>query len=255
MTGTLLAGDTALVTGAAAGIGRGIAQVLAREGARVILADADAGRGREVETQLRADGLAARFVVADLARVDGPEALLAAARTGPGPLTILVHAASPPRPEAETVLGVGSEAWDRMLAVNLRAGFELGRGAGRQMREAGVRGRMVFITSLHAGTPRNLPHYSAAKAGLTMVVKELARAFGPDGIRVNAVAPGAIPGGGSIIDPDVLGRVPLGRPGTAADIAGMTLALLVERFSAYVTGTTVVVDGGLSLSNWIPPRT
>ena len=64
------------------------------------------------------------------------------------------------------------------------------------MRERKIRGRMVILTSLHAESPRNLPHYSASKAGMTMVMKELARALGPDGIRVNAIAPGAIPGGG-----------------------------------------------------------
>ena len=64
------------------------------------------------------------------------------------------------------------------------------------MKEHKIKGRMLFITSLHAYTPRNLPHYSATKAGQTMLVKELARALGRDGIRVNAIAPGAIPGGG-----------------------------------------------------------
>ena len=83
-----------------------------------------------------------------------------------------------------------------MLAVNLRAGFVLGREAGRRMIERKVHGRILIITSLHAYTPRNLPHYSAAKAGQTMMMKELAKAFGPHGIRVNAIAPGAIPGGG-----------------------------------------------------------
>ena len=113
---------------------------------------------------------------------------------------------------------------------------------------------MLYLTSLHAGTPRNLPHYSAAKAGQTMVVQELARALGPHGIRVNAIAPGAIPGGGFAADVPALERkIALGRTGTPDDIAGMALALLADRFSAYVTGTTVVVDGGLALHNWIDP--
>ena len=80
-----------------------------------------------------------------------------------------------------------------MLEVNLNAGFLIAQALGRHMVERAVKGRMLFVTSLHAWSPRNLPHYSASKAGQTMVVKELARALGRHGIRVNAVAPGAIP--------------------------------------------------------------
>lgn len=115
----------------------------------------------------------------------------------------------------------------------------------------------AFVTSLHAGTPRNLPHYSAAKAGQTMVVKELAKALGPHGIRVNAIAPGAVPGVGFDARGAGIERLTrctsLRRLGTPEEIAGMALALLADRFSAYVTGTTVVVDGGLLLHNWIEP--
>ncbi|MGE5202708.1 MAG: SDR family NAD(P)-dependent oxidoreductase, partial [Acidobacteriota bacterium] len=138
------------------------------------------------------------------------------------------------------------------LSVNLRSGFRLGRAAGRLMTARGIKGRLLFVTSLHAETPRNLPHYSASKAGMTMLMKEFARALAPAGIRVNAIAPGAIPGGGFAADPKMAAMVPMGRLGTPEDVADMALALLSERFSRYVTGTTVVVDGGLSLFNWIP---
>jgi NAD(P)-dependent dehydrogenase (short-subunit alcohol dehydrogenase family) len=122
------------------------------------------------------------------------------------------------------------------------------------MQKRGAKGRLLFITSLHAESPRNLPHYSAAKAGQTMVVRELARHFGPAGIRVNAIAPGAIPGGGFNAGAyDFDGKIALGRLGTAADLAGPALALLSDRFSGYVTGTTLVVDGGLDQFNWIKP--
>jgi NAD(P)-dependent dehydrogenase (short-subunit alcohol dehydrogenase family) len=155
------------------------------------------------------------------------------------------------------VLAVSEQTWDRMLSVNLRAGFVLGREAGRQMIARKVRGRMLFVTSLHAETPRNLPHYSASKAGQTMVMKELAKALGPHGIRVNAIAPGAIPGGGFDAKGAGIERLTrctsLRRLGTPEDVAGMAVALLADRFSAYVTGTTVVVDGGLALHNWIEP--
>ena len=251
MADKLLDGDVALVTGAASGIGRAIAEALAREGAEVVLADNDAERGRGAAGALAADGHAARFLEADLALAGAAERLLEAALREAGRLSVLVHSASPRRSEAETALAVSAEAWERMVAVNLRAGFELGR-AGRHMVGAGLRGRILFVTSLHAETPRNLPHYSAAKAGLTMTMKELARALGPHGIRVNAIAPGAVAGGFQA-DPGLAGRIPLGRLGRPEDVAATALALLSERFAGYVTGTTVVVDGGLALHNWIAP--
>jgi 3-oxoacyl-[acyl-carrier protein] reductase len=257
MIGDLLAGDSALVTGAASGIGRGIAMALAREGASVVLTDVDPTRGVEVAAALQAQGYAAHFIGADLAAEQGPAALLAQTLEHLGTLSILVHAASPRRAEADNVLAVSQETWDRMLSVNLRAGFVLGREAGRHMIAREVRGRMLFVTSLHAETPRNLAHYSASKAGQTMVMKELAKALGPHGIRVNAIAPGAIPGGGFDATGAGIDRLTrctsLRRLGTPEDIAGMAMALLVDRFSAYVTGTTVVVDGGLALHNWIEP--
>jgi NAD(P)-dependent dehydrogenase (short-subunit alcohol dehydrogenase family) len=253
----LLSGDSALVTGAASGIGRGIACALAREGARVLMSDVDSERGEEIACSLRDEGRDARFVLSDLATPDGPGRLLDAALAELGTVSIFVHSASPRRMEADTILDVRDETWEAMLSVNLRAGFALARDVGRQMMARGVKGRMLFITSLHAHTPRNLPHYSAAKAGQTMLVKELARALGPHGIRVNAIAPGAIPGGGFDAKAAGLDRLvnctSLRRLGTPDDIAGMALALLSERFSAYVTGTTVVVDGGLALHNWIDP--
>lgn len=254
---TLLEGDTALVTGAASGIGRGIAIALAGEGARVVMSDTNADSGQKIADELSGDGHDVCFIAADLATSTGPAELLAAATQRLGGVSILVHAASPPRHEVDNVLAVSDETWDRMIAVNLRAGFQLGRETGRQMMTRKIKGRMLIITSLHSESPRNLPHYSAAKAGQTMIVKELAKALGPHGIRINAIAPGAIPGGGFDASGSGLERLTrctsLGRLGTPEDIAGMAIALLCDRFSGYVTGTTVTVDGGIALHNWIEP--
>jgi NAD(P)-dependent dehydrogenase (short-subunit alcohol dehydrogenase family) len=257
MESKLLGGDTALVTGAASGIGRGISTALAQEGARVVLSDVDAQRGEETAALLRGNGSDARFIAADLGTADGPAALLTQTLDMLGTLSLFVHSASPRRLEADHILAVSDDTWDRMLAVNLRAGFILAREAAREMIARKIKGRMLFITSLHAETPRNLPHYSAAKAGESMVMKELAKALGPHGIRVNAIAPGAIPGGGFDAKGAGIERLTrctsLGRLGSPEDIAGMAVALLSDRFSGYVTGTTVVVDGGLALHNWIEP--
>ncbi len=257
MNGKLLQGDTALVTGAASGIGRGIAAELANEGARVVLSDSNTEDGQQAAHQLRNEGHEAEFIAADLASTDGPAELIRNASNRLGVISILVHSASPPRREVDNVLAVNDETWDQMLAVNLRAGFILAREAGRAMIAHDINGRMLIITSLHAESPRNLPHYSAAKAGQTMTMKELAKAFGPHGIRINAIAPGAIPGGGFDAAGAGIERLTrctsLRRLGTPADVASMALALLCDRFSAYVTGTTVAVDGGLALHNWIEP--
>ena len=228
----LLEGESALVTGAAGGIGRGIAEALRAEGAQVLGSD-------------RAD--------CDLSQ-PGAAAQLAARAIGElGKVSIFVHAASPRRQESQTALAVTESQWREMLEINLNAGFLIAQALGRHMKEQGVRGRMLFVTSLHADSPRNLPHYSAAKAGQTMVVKELARALGPHGIRVNAVVPGAIPGGGFNAPPGMVEKIPLRRFGTPADVAAMAVAVLSERFGAYVTGASIVVDGGIALHNWIDP--
>jgi 3-oxoacyl-[acyl-carrier protein] reductase len=244
----LLDGDSALVTGAASGIGRGIARLLAAEGARLVLSDVAAAPGQALARELDAT-----FIAADLAEPAVARQLFDAAHAALGDISVFVHSASPRRSEEQTILAVTEAQWDAMVDVGLRSGFILGQAVGAHMKARGIKGRMLYVTSLHAYSPRNLPHYSATKAGQTMLVKELARALGRDGIRVNAIAPGAIPGGGFNADVAALeAMIPLGCTGTPEDIAGMALALLCDRFSRYVTGTTVAVDGGLALYNWIP---
>ncbi|MGH7714970.1 MAG: SDR family NAD(P)-dependent oxidoreductase [Vulcanimicrobiaceae bacterium] len=224
-----------------------MARALKSEGARLALIDIDAERGGTVARELDAP-----FIQADLSSEDGARTAFDAALKALGSISIFVHSASPPRRESQTVLGVTSAEWDAMVNTNLRTGFVLGQAAAKHMIAEKIRGKMLYITSLHADSPRNLPHYSAAKAGETMLVKEFARALGPHGIRVNAIAPGAIPGGGFAADVSALEKmIALGRTGTPEDIAAMAVALLSDRFSAYVTGTTVIVDGGLALYNWI----
>lgn len=226
----LLQSDTALVTGTGGGIGLAIATALEDEGAKVLRADVKD---------------------ADLSQPGAAQALAARAIRDLGAVSIFVHAASPPRRETQTALAVTEAEWRAMLEVNLNAGFLIAQALGRHMREKQIRGRMLFVTSLHADSPRNLPHYSASKAGQTMVMKELARALGPDGIRVNAIAPGAVPGAGFKGSPGLVERIALGRVGKPADIAPMAVAILSEKYGAYMTGATVVVDGGIALYNWL----
>lgn len=228
----LLAGDSALVTGAGRGIGRAMADAIEAEGAKVFRAD---------------------LQQADLARESEAVRLADEAIRQLGRVSIFVHCASPPRQEAKHMMAVNYAEWREMIAVNLDAAFVIAQKLGAHMKEGGIRGRMLITTSLHSHSPRNLPHYSASKAGQTMLVKELARALGPHGIRVNAIVPGAIPGEGFKGLPGMEKTIPLGRFGRPADVAAMAVAVLSERFGAYVTGASILVDGGIALHNWIPP--
>ena len=229
MPSRLLEGDTALVTGAGRGIGRAIARALEEEGARVF------GVDREF----------------DLSLPGTPGTLVRKAIETLGKVSIFVHCASPVRQETQRALAVTEAQWREMLEVNLNAGFLLAQAVAKHMVDEKVKGRILFTTSLHSYSPRGLPHYSASKAAQTMVVRELAKALGPHGIRVNAIAPGAIPGEGFKGLPGLAEKIPLRRYGTPDDVAAMALAILSERFGAYVTGASVVVDGGIALHNWI----
>jgi NAD(P)-dependent dehydrogenase (short-subunit alcohol dehydrogenase family) len=241
--------DTALVTGAGNGIGRAIAHGLVGEGVRTLFADVSPERVSTAIGASQRPDLAVPWV-GDLGSLDACDDLLAAADAALGEVTHFVHSASPPRREADHALAVDRRTWQEMHAVNLDAGFHLAREIAKRLIAAKRPGSFLFLTSLHAGTPRNLPHYSTAKAGMAMLVKELAKTFGRHDIRVNALVPGAIAAGGFVADASLAKHIPLGRVGEAKDLAPMALAVLSNKLSGYVTGAAFVVDGGLSLTNW-----
>jgi 3-oxoacyl-[acyl-carrier protein] reductase len=244
--------EAALVTGAGNGIGRAIAQALVGEGVRTVFADVHQDKVAAAVAESPRPDLAVPWV-GDLSSREACDALLVDARAAVGQVTHFVHSASPPRREADHVFAVSSEIWRQMHAVNLDAGFHLARELARQLIAAREPGSFLLLTSLHAGTPRNLPHYSTAKAAVAMLVRELAKTFGRFGIRVNALVPGAVAAGGFVADPSLAKHIPLGRLGRSEDLAPMALAVLSNRVSAYVTGAAIVVDGGLSLTNWFDP--
>ena len=244
--------DAAVVTGAGNGIGRAIALALAAEGVRTVFADIDADKARAAADAAANPALALAWA-GDLAERAECDRLLADARRRLGLITLFVHSASPPRREQDHVLAVSDQTWERMRAVNLDAGFHLGREIAKSLIAAKSPGSMLYLTSLHAHTPRNLPHYSSSKAAMAILVKELARTLGRYAIRVNALVPGAIAAGGFVADPALARHIPLGRLGQADDLAPMALAVLSNRIAAYVSGASIVVDGGLALTNWFDP--
>ena len=243
--------EAALVTGAGNGIGRAIAQALVGEGVRTVFADVNP---ETVTAAIKASPRPELAVpwVGDLADPAARDALLAEAARAVGRVTRFVHSASPPRRETDHALGVSTQIWAQMHAVNLKQDPSRARtGAKVDCRQTA---RLVPAADFAACRyPRNLPHYSTSKAGLSMLVKELAKTFGRFGIRVNALVPGAIAAGGFVADPALAKHIPLGRLGQAADLAPLALAVLSNRISAYVTGAAIVIDGGLSLTNWFEP--
>ncbi len=257
MTGlNLFTGEHAVITGAASSIGRAIATTFANEGATVSLIDINEPDLRDVARGIEANGGKATAIVADLATESGWEDAVASALHTP--VDMFVHSACPRREDAHHVGGVDEKIFDAMLNTNVRSGFFMARTFANHMKDNKLAGRILFFTSLHANTPRNLPHYSASKAGMTMVMKEMARHYASDGIRVNAIAPGAIPGGGAAAMNDAFQpqkKIPMQRFGSADDIAEAATALMSNRFMKYVTGETLAVDGGLQLYTWIDPPT
>jgi 3-oxoacyl-[acyl-carrier protein] reductase len=244
--------ETALVTGAGNGIGRAIALALVGEGVRTVFADI---KPDTVEAAIQAAGNPVLAIpwVGDLASRSECDRLLTEAQTALGLITHFVHSAAPPRREADHALAVTDDTWARMRAVNVDAGFHLGREISRRLIAAKSPGAMLYLTSLHAETPRNLPHYSTSKAALAMLVKEFAKTLGRFNIRVNALVPGAIAAGGFVADPTLARHIPLGRLGRSDDLAPLALAVLSNRISGYVTGAAIVIDGGISLTNWFDP--
>ena len=259
----LFENDAAIVTGAGNGIGGAIAQALVREGVNTLFADINADTvAQAAEAAITADQESVGAVatpgevhtwVGDLSEDGACASLLREAQSKLHEPTMLVHSASPPRHEKDNIFSVDTETWTRMRAVNVDAAFELSRSLAKTWVAKNIPGRVLLLTSLHTETPRNLPHYSSSKAGMSMLVKEFAKSLGQHNIRVNAMIPGAVAAGGFKADPALAKHIPMGRIGLADDLAPMALAVLSNKMAGYVTGTSLAVDGGLSLCNWFEP--
>jgi 3-oxoacyl-[acyl-carrier protein] reductase len=244
-------GKTALVTGGAQGIGRAIVEAFARRGARVMIADLRLAQAQALAAELTAQGGQVEATDLDLAQASAVFSCVQGLERDWGRLDILIHNAGyfPLTPFAEITPSI----LERTLAVNLSALFWLTQAALPMFQRQGA--GCVLVTSSVTG-PRvaypGLSHYAASKAGVNGFIRNAALELASLQVRVNGVEPGMIatPAMGNLgddqLNQDIASRVPLGRLGRPEDIAGAML-FLASDLAAYITGQTLVVDGGSTL--------
>ncbi|HEX4832433.1 MAG TPA: glucose 1-dehydrogenase [Trebonia sp.] len=264
MSSGKLAGQVALVTGAGNGIGRGSAQRLAAEGARLVVVDIDGDAAARVAAELPGEAMAVTADVSDEAQVDAcTEAAVAAfGRIDLHHLNAGIFGTFAPVPD------LPAQEFDRVLAVNVRGQFLGLRAAFRQFRAqgrpaGGPPGAIVLTASIASLTgSADLLAYQASKHATLGLMHGAAMYGGPLGIRVNAVAPGIVPtdlfaaaastAGGKNDMTQRAATTPLRRAGTPADI-GAVVAFLLSADAAYMTGQVVSVDGGATIVNTVRP--
>ena len=232
-----------MVTGAAHGIGQGIARRLMACGARVIAVDVD----QQALERAFATG-ECELVAGDLGTERTDELADELVRRF-GPVELIVNNVG--ITTKHRFLELGQEDFDRVFRTNLRGPWFFTKRLVEALVAEGRAGAIVFITSLHDRFIRLYPHYSASKAAVAMLTRELAYELAPHRIRVNAISPGSI-----ATQPEARNArgnrfIPAGRPGEPDDVARMAVVLLSDDCSDYVTGANLPVDGGLEQHNWL----
>jgi 2-dehydro-3-deoxy-D-gluconate 5-dehydrogenase len=243
-----LTGRVALVTGASRGLGAGMAVALASAGADVAL-HASTALPAATEKAIAREGFHARGFVANLSDRTASDGLMSAVLASFGRLDILINNAGicPRKPAADHT----DEMWDQVIELNLTSVFRLSRAAGRHMLERGEGGKIINVASLlsfQGGI--TVPSYAAAKGGVAQLTKSLSNEWAAHRINVNAIAPGYMKTDNTEAlqaDPtrsrQILERIPAGRWGEPADVAGAAV-FLASRAAEYIHGHVLVVDGG-----------
>jgi len=240
-----------VIAGAADGIGFGIAESYALEGADVLISDIRGDRLAAAAARLSATSGRVVTQIADVSRTDDVDELFARAATEFGGVDIAVDSAGvyPNTPVVE----MADDEWDRTIAVNLGGSFRFGRAAGRTLLAQGAGGVVCFISSgVHRSARPGAAHYAASKAGQVMLAQTLALELAPHAVRVNVVSPGFVDHGyreglGDFVTPqyrEAISRgIPLGRVGEVADIVNAVRFACAPE-SQWMTGSVITVDGG-----------
>ncbi|NIF51275.1 SDR family oxidoreductase [Burkholderia sp. Ax-1724] len=244
-----LEGRVCVVSGAAGGIGGAIAQVLAGAGARLALLDRDDEKCRALAQTLNASGVDALALTCDIGDIDSVRGAVTAVETAYGAADVLVNNAGLLRPGG--IEEIGLDVWNAMLRVNLTGYMLCSQQFGHGMLKRGS-GAIVHVASVAAHHPQTYSGaYSAGKAGVTLLSKQIAAEWGPRGIRSNAVCPGMIrtPLSATFYEQGDIERRRsamtasrrIGEPNDIADV----VAFLASTRAAYVNGAEITVDGGL----------
>ena len=246
-----LIGKVAIVTGAAQGIGRAIAERFARAGARVMVADINDARGAEVAEVVAAAGGNARFVHCDVALTADVDRLVEQTVGAFGGVDILVNSAA--IASYKLLVDTSDDEWDRVIAVNLRGLFLTSRRCIPRMQQRGG-GSIINFASVHARTTSTAnPAYIASKGAVVALTRTMALECAPANIRVNCILLGAIATpmllenwGDATPEPNpFMALIPMRRIGTTVEIARVA-QFLASDDSSYMTGSDVLVDGALS---------
>ncbi|MET7684858.1 SDR family NAD(P)-dependent oxidoreductase [Streptomyces sp. NPDC005423] len=248
---TRFQGYGVLVTGAARGIGAAVARRLAEEGARVLVTDVDLPPAEQTAAALRQRGLGAEAFACDVGDRAAVERAVAHAVAAFGALDVLVNSAAHCTADTPLFEDGPDEVWARDLDLTLTGPYRCCRAALPHLVTSG-RGAIVTIGSVNGSQDFGNQAYSAAKAGLASLTRTLAGHAAPRGVRVNLVVPGTVrtsawEGRESDLEA-VRGLYPLGRVGEPEDIAA-AVAFLASRDAAWITGTSLTVDGGLTAVN------
>lgn len=258
-----LDGKTAIVTGAASGIGNAIARRFLREKARVVVADVDVERGETAVRDLAGLG-EVRFVKCDVGNRLDAHNLVASTLEAFGDIDVLVNNAG--IVHGADFLDLKEEDFDRVLKVNLKGPFLVGQTVARCMvdkvKAGGPAGVIVNMSSVNAvfAVANQVP-YSVSKGGVNQLTKVMALALAPYGIRVNAIGPGSIMtemltsvNADPAAKNRILSRTPMGRIGDPEEIASIAV-FLASQEASYITGQTIYADGGrLPLNYTVPVR-